>query len=80
MYDVDGIALVFQLGFLIIGVPAICPNLELCGAPLTMFLNNLDDFQIAMKMYTLADKPISQVKLISASLDVLFQVKDTWII
>lgn len=25
-----------------------------------MFLNNLDDFQIAMKMYTLADKPISQ--------------------
>ena len=26
-----------------------------------MFLNNLDDFQIAMKMYTLADKPISQV-------------------
>ena len=27
-----------------------------------MFLNNLDDFQIAMKMYTLADKPISQVK------------------
>ena len=27
-----------------------------------MFLNNLDDFQIAMKMYTLADKPISQVR------------------
>ena len=26
-----------------------------------MFLNNLDDFQIAMRMYTLADKPISQV-------------------
>ena len=25
------------------------------------FLNNLDDFQIAMQMYTLADKPISQV-------------------
>merc|ERR1712037_873421 len=25
-----------------------------------MFLNNLDDFQIAMKMYTLADKPISK--------------------
>jgi len=24
------------------------------------FLNNLDDFQIAMRMYTLADKPISQ--------------------
>ena len=42
-----------------------------------MFLNNLDDFQIAMKMYTLADKPISQVKLIFASLDVLFQVKES---
>jgi len=25
-----------------------------------LFLNNLDDFQIAMRMYTLADKPISQ--------------------
>ena len=25
------------------------------------FLNNMDDFQIAMRMYTLADKPISQV-------------------
>jgi len=25
-----------------------------------MFLNNMDDFQIAMKMYTLAEKPISQ--------------------
>jgi len=24
------------------------------------FLNNLDDFQIAMRMYTLADKPITQ--------------------
>ena len=27
-----------------------------------VFLNNLDDFQIAMRMYTMADKPISQVK------------------
>jgi hypothetical protein len=27
------------------------------------FLNNLDDFQIAMRMYTLADKAISQVIL-----------------
>ena len=27
------------------------------------FLNNLDDFQIAMRMYTLADKPISQVTI-----------------
>ena len=36
------------------------------------FLNNLDDFQIAMRMYTLADKPISQVqtlgKILSLSL------------
>ena len=26
-----------------------------------LFLNNLDDFQIAMRMYTMAEKPISQV-------------------
>ena len=41
-YDVDGIALVFQLGFLITGVvvvPAIYPNLEHRGVPLIMFLN-----------------------------------------
>ena len=25
-----------------------------------LFLNNLDDFQIAMRMYTLADKAISE--------------------
>ena len=48
MYDVDGIALVFQLGFLITGVvvvPAIYPNLEHRGVPLIMFLNGLDWIQ-----------------------------------
>ena len=28
------------------------------------FLNTLDDFAIAMKMYTLADQPISQGKIL----------------
>ena len=31
-----------------------------------LFLNNLDDFQIAMKMYTLADKAISPEEFIRA--------------
>lgn len=31
------------------------------------FLNNLDDFTMAMRMYTLADRPISQRKLLIIS-------------
>lgn len=35
------------------------------------FLNNLEDFSIAMRMYTLADHPISKGKVKSLLLDVL---------
>ena len=39
-----------------------------------LFLNNLDDFQIAMRMYTMAEKPISQVSQIEIILKLILKL------